>query len=136
MVDFRAVLLDGSYDELDSNAMAFEIAASMAYKSGLEQAGAVLLEPIMDVEIHTVEEFLGDLISDVTLRMGKIMGVEDGFGGKMITSQIPLRAMFGYATDLRSKTQGRATYTMQFCEYQKVPKTVQDKIVEKTRMGY
>ncbi len=136
MVDFRAILLDGSYDELDSNAVAFEIAASMAYKSGLVQAGAVILEPIMDVEIHTVEEFLGDLISDVISRTGKIMGVEDGFGGKIITSQIPLRTMFGYATELRSRTQGRATYTMQFSEYQKVPKTVQDKIVEKVRTGY
>ncbi len=136
MVDFRAILLDGSHDELDSNAMAFEIAASMAYKSGLGRAGPVILEPIMEVEIHTADEFLGDLISDVTSRMGKIMGVEEGYGGKIISSQIPLRTMFGYTTELRSRTQGRATYTMQFWEYQKIPGAVQDKIVEKNRKGY
>jgi elongation factor G len=116
--------------------MAFEIAASMAYKSGLSRAGPVILEPIMEVEIHTAEEFLGDVISDVTSRMGKIMGVEEGYGGKIISSQIPLRTMFGYTTELRSRTQGRATHTMQFWEYQKIPRAVQEKIVEKTRKGY
>jgi len=136
MVDFRAILLDGSYDELDSNATAFEIAASMAYKIGLDRAGPVIIEPIMEVEIHTSEEFLGDLISDVTSRMGKIVGVEEGYGGKIISSQIPLRTMFGYTTELRSRTQGRATHTMQFWEYQKIPRAVQDKIVEKNRKGY
>jgi elongation factor G len=136
MVDFRAILLGGSYDELGSNAGAFEIAASMAYKSGLEKAEPVILEPIMAVEIHTIEDFLGDIISDVTARSGKIIRIEGGYGGKVISSQIPLRSMFGYTTELRSRTQGRATYTMQFSEYQRIPKSIQDKIVEKTRKGY
>jgi elongation factor G len=135
MVDFRAILVDGSFHETDSNAFSFEVASSMAYKLGIGKAKPVLLEPIMTVEIHTSEEYLGDIIGDVTVRMGTIMGVEDRYGGKMVVALIPLRSMFGYTTELRSRTQGRATFTMQFSEYQRVSKTVQNDILKKTRGG-
>jgi elongation factor G len=136
MVDFRATLLDGTYDERDSHAFAFEVAASIAYKTGLERAGAVLLEPIMSVEIHSPEDFLGEIIGDVTVRMGRIVGVEDTQGGKTVNALLPLRSMFGYANELRSRTKGRATFTMQFLEYQRMQRSVQDEIVQKTRRGH
>ncbi len=136
MVDFRAVLSDGSYSETESNEMAFKIAASMAYKTGIEKAEPVILEPLMIIEIFTPEEFLGDLISDISAKMGRIVAVEDRFEGKVITGYIALRSIFGYTTELRSLTKGRATFTTKFNEYRKVPGAVQKKIIEKIRTGY
>ena len=124
MVDFRAILLDGSYHEVDSNEMAFRIAASMAYKIGLERAKPTILEP---------EEYLGDLISDLMGRMGRVEGIEDRHGGKVVKVLVPLRLLFGYTTRLRSLSQGRANHTMQFSLYQPTPQTVQDEIVRKVR---
>jgi elongation factor G len=135
MVDFRAILLDGSHHRIDSSDMAFRIAASMAYKIGLERAKPTILEPIMGVEIFTPEEYLGDLISDLMGRMGRIEGIEDRHGGKVVKAVVPLRLLFGYTTRLRSISQGRANHTMQFSSYQPTPQTVQDEIVEKVR-GY
>jgi elongation factor G len=129
--DFRAILLDGSFHEKDSSEMAFKIAASMAYKRGFESAGPVILEPVMEVEVSTPEPFLGELISDLSSRKGQIIGVEDGETEKVILSMVPLRTMFGYTTELRSKTQGRGTFTMQFTEYRKAPQEVREKIAGK-----
>jgi elongation factor G len=136
MVDFRAVLMDGSYSETESNEMAFKIAASMAYKTGIEKAEPVILEPLMIIEIFTPEEFLGDLISDISAKMGRIVAVEDRFEGKVITGYIALRSIFGYSTELRSMTKGRATFTTKFSEYRQVPGAVQKEIIEKIRTGY
>jgi elongation factor G len=133
MVDFRAILLDGSFHPIDSSEMAFRIAASMAYKIGLEKAKPTILEPIMGVEIATPEEYLGDLISDLMGRMGRVEGVEDRHGGKVVRALVPLRLLFGYTTRLRSLSQGRANHTMQFSLYQPTPQSVQDEIVEKVR---
>ena len=133
MVDFRAILLDGSYHEVDSNELAFRIAASMAYKIGLERAKPTILEPIMGVEIFTPEEYLGDLISDLMGRMGRVEGIEDRHGGKVVKALVPLRLLFGYTTRLRSLSQGRANHTMQFSLYQPTPQTFQDEIVRKVR---
>jgi elongation factor G len=133
MVDFRAILLDGSHHEVDSSEMAFRIAASMAYKSGLERAKPTILEPIMGVEVFTPEEYLGDLISDLMGRMGKVEGIEDRHGGKVVKALVPLRLLFGYTTRLRSLSQGRANHTMQFSFYQPTQQTVQDEIVRKLR---
>jgi len=133
MVDFRAILLGGSYHEVDSNEMAFRIAASMAYKIGLERAKPTILEPIMGVEVFTPEEYLGDLISDLMGRMGRVEGIEDRHGGKVVRALVPLRLLFGYTTRLRSLSQGRANHTMQFSLYQPTPQSVQDEIVRKVR---
>lgn len=131
MVDFRVILLDGSHHEVDSSEMAFKIAASMAYKAGLEKARPTILEPIMEVEVFTPEEYLGDLISDFGSRMGRVEGIEDKHGSKVVKALVPLRCMFGYTTRLRSITQGRANHTRQFATYQPVSKKIQDAIVEK-----
>ncbi|UCF96003.1 MAG: elongation factor G [Spirochaetaceae bacterium] len=133
MVDFRAIVLDGSHHEVDSSDMAFRIAASMAYKIGLERAKPTILEPIMGVEIFTPEEYLGDLISDLMGRMGKVEGIEDRHGGKVVKALVALRLLFGYTTRLRSLSQGRANHTMQFSFYQPTPQSVQDEIVQKVR---
>jgi elongation factor G len=133
MVDFRAILIDGSYHPVDSNEMAFRIAASMAYKSGLERAKPTILEPVMGVEIFTPEEYLGDLISDLMGRMGRVEGIEDRHGGKVVKAFVPLRLLFGYTTRLRSLSRGRANHTMQFSYYQQTPQDVQDEIVGKVR---
>jgi elongation factor G len=133
MVDFRAILLDGSYHEVDSSDLAFKVAASMAYKAGLEKAKPTILEPIMAVECAAPEEHLGDVISDFGARMGHVEGIEDRHGSKVVKALVPLRAMFGYTTSLRSMTKGRATHTMQFSHYQEAPRSVQDAIVEKSR---
>jgi elongation factor G len=132
VVDVRAILLDGSYHEVDSNELAFRIAASMAFKKGLEKAKPTILEPIMSVEVYTPEEYLGEVIADLMSRMGRVEGIEDRHGGKVVKALVPLRSMFGYTTRLRSVTQGRATHTMQFASYQPVPQSVQDEIVAKT----
>jgi elongation factor G len=128
-VDFRATLLDGSFHEVDSSDMAFKIAGSMSFRDGAKRARPTLLEPVMDVEVHTPEEYLGDVISSLSSRVGHIEGIEDRFGGKLVTAKVPLRTMFGYVTDLRSMTSGRATQTMQFSAYENAPRSVQEEMV-------
>ena len=129
VIDFKASLVDGSYHEVDSSEMAFKIAASMAFKEGCKQAKSVLLEPIMKVEITVPEEYMGDVIGDVNSRRGRMEGMEAQSGNQVIRSFIPLSEMFGYATDLRSKTQGRGTYSMEPSHYEEVPKSILDTIV-------
>ena len=129
VIDFKATLVDGSYHEVDSSEMAFKIAASMAFKEGCKQAKSVILEPIMKVEITVPEEYMGDVIGDVNSRRGRMEGMEAQSGNQIIRSFIPLSEMFGYATDLRSKTQGRGTYSMEPSHYEEVPKSILDTIV-------
>ena len=129
VIDFKATLVDGSYHEVDSSEMAFKIAGSMAFKEGCRQAKSVILEPIMKVEITVPEEYMGDVIGDVNSRRGKMEGMESVQGNQVIRAFIPLSEMFGYATDLRSKTQGRGTYSMEPSHYEEVPKSVFDNIV-------
>jgi len=131
MVDVKATLLDGSYHEVDSSEIAFKIAGSMALKEGAQKADPVILEPIMAVEVVVPEEFMGDVIGDLSARRGRIQGMEARGGAQVIGAQVPLAEMFGYATDLRSMTQGRATYTMQFAHYEPVPQTISEEIAAK-----
>jgi elongation factor G len=133
LVDLRARLTDGSYHEVDSSEMAFKIAGSMALKEAARKAGAVLLEPIMDVEVVTPEDYMGDVIGDLSGRRGQIGKMEARGNSQVIAAQVPLAEMFGYATDLRSKTQGRATYTMQFAGYEEVPNSLATEIIAKVR---
>jgi len=125
----KATVFDGSYHEVDSSEMAFHIAGSLAFKDAMQKGDSVLLEPIMKVEVNTPEEYMGDVIGDINARRGRIEGMEDIGGGRMIKGFVPLSEMFGYATDLRSKTQGRGNYSMFFERYEKVPKSVQDKLI-------
>ena len=131
VVDFKVTVYDGSYHDVDSSEMAFKVAGSMALKDGLEKADCCLLEPIMKVEINTPDGYFGDVMGNVTARRGIIQGTEDRNGLKVIDAHIPLSEMFGYATDLRSRTQGRGNYTMQFDHYAEVPKSVAEKIIGK-----
>jgi len=133
MVDIRARLTDGSYHEVDSSEMAFKIAGSMLLKEAARRAGATLLEPIMDVEVVTPEDYMGDVIGDLTARRGRIGAMNARGNSQVIDAQVPLAEMFGYATDLRSKTQGRATYTMQFSRYEEVPNSLAEEIVKRVR---
>ena len=125
----HATVYDGSYHEVDSSEMAFHIAGSMAFKEAMHKAGAVLLEPIMKVEVTMPEEYMGDIIGDLNSRRGRIEGMEDIGGGKMVKAYVPLSEMFGYSTDLRSRTQGRGNYSMFFEKYEPVPKSIQEKIL-------
>ena len=120
MVDVRATLIDGSYHDVDSSEMAFKIAGSMAFKEAARKAKPVLLEPIMAVEVVTPEDYLGDVMGDLSSRRGRSGGSTQRGNSQVIGAQVPLSEMFGYATDLRSRTQGRATYTMQFDSYQQI----------------
>ena len=129
VIDFKVSLVDGSYHEVDSSEMAFKIAASMAFKEGCKQAKSVILEPIMKVEITVPEEYMGDVIGDVNSRRGRMEGMDANDGMQEIHSFIPLSEMFGYATDLRSKTQGRGSYSMEPSHYEEVPKSVLETIV-------
>ena len=129
VIDFKATLVDGSYHEVDSSEMAFKIAGSMAFKEGCKQAKSVILEPIMKVEITVPEEYMGDVIGDVNSRRGRLEGMDAENGNQVIRAFIPLSEMFGYATDLRSKTQGRGTYSMEPSHYDEVPKSILDNIV-------
>ena len=129
VIDFKCTLVDGSYHEVDSSEMAFKVAASIAFKEGCKQAKSVLLEPIMKVEVTVPEEYMGDVIGDVNSRRGRMEGMEARGGMQVIRGFIPLSEMFGYATDLRSKTQGRGTYSMEPSHYEEVPKSVLDEIV-------
>ncbi|MDP8929195.1 MAG: elongation factor G [Actinomycetota bacterium] len=133
IVDVKAVLTDGSYHDVDSSEMAFKIAGSMAAKKAAEQTGIQILEPVMAVEVVTPEDYMGDVIGDLTARRGHIDSMEPRGQAQVIRAQVPLSEMFGYATDLRSMSQGRATYTMQFASYQAAPTNIQQEIVAKTR---
>lgn len=135
VVDVRVTLLDGSYHEVDSSEMAFKIAGSMAIKNASKKAGPVLLEPIMSIEVVTPEEYMGDVIGDLNSRRGRIQTMTQRSNVRVVAAQVPLSSMFGYATDLRSKTQGRATYTMQFARYEEIPKNISEDIVVKVRGG-
>ena len=135
VLGIKATVYDGSYHEVDSNEMAFKIAGSMAFKDAMSKAGAVLLEPIMRVEVTTPEEYMGDVIGDINSRRGRIEGMEDIGGGKMIKGYVPLSEMFGYSTDLRSRTQGRGNYSMFFEKYEQVPKSVQEKVLSARNAG-
>ena len=133
MVDVKATLIDGAYHEVDSSEMAFKIAGTMVFREGAKKASPVLLEPIMAVEVRTPEEYMGDVIGDLNSRRGTIQSMEDAVGVKVIRAQVPLSEMFGYVGDLRSKTQGRAVYTMTFDSYAEVPRNVADEIIAKVR---
>ena len=132
-VDFKVTLVDGSYHEVDSSEMAFKIAGSMGFKEGAKKAKPIILEPIMNVEVVTPEDYMGDVIGDLNSRRGKIQNMEKRGNAQVIKSQVPLSEMFGYATDLRSRTQGRATYTMQFSNYDEVPKGIAEGIIAKVK---
>jgi elongation factor G len=132
MVDFRVELYDGSYHEVDSNEMAFKVAGSMAFKNAAHIANPILLEPMMKVEVVSPEDYMGDVMGDISRRRGQLQGMEDSPGGKIINAHIPLSEMFGYATDLRSQTQGRATYTMEFDHYAEAPNSVAEEVIKKT----
>ena len=132
-VDIKATLYDGSYHDVDSSELAFKVAASIAFKEGMRQGSAVLLEPIMKVEVETPEEHMGDVMGDLNSRRGRIGGMEAKSGSQTITAEVPLELMVGYATDLRSMTKGRASYSMEFECYREVPQSVQDEIIEKSK---
>ncbi|MBE9561579.1 MAG: elongation factor G, partial [Proteobacteria bacterium] len=132
MVDVKVTLFDGSYHEVDSNEMAFKIAGSMGFKAGASKADAVLLEPVMAVEVVTPEEYMGDVMGDLNRRRGILQGMDDLPTGKVIQAEVPLAEMFGYATDLRSLTQGRASYTMQFDCYKEAPTSIAEAVIKKT----
>ena len=129
----KATVYDGSYHEVDSNEMAFKIAGSMAFKDAMQKAGAILLEPIMKVEVTMPEDYMGDVIGDINSRRGRIEGMDDLGGGKIVRAYVPLSEMFGYSTDLRSKTQGRGNYSMFFDKYEPVPKSVQEKVINERK---
>ena len=129
VVDVKVTVFDGSYHEVDSSEMAFKIAASMAFKAGFMKATPVLLEPLMKVEVDTPEEYMGDVIGDLNRRRGMVEGMEDGPTGKIVRAMVPLAEMFGYATDLRSQTQGRASYVMEFGHYAEAPKNIADAVI-------
>jgi elongation factor G len=131
MVDVKVTLLDGSYHEVDSSEIAFKIAGSLAFKEAVRKADPVLLEPIMDVEVVVPEVFMGEVIGNISSRRGKVLSMDTRPAAQVIAARIPLAEMFGYATDLRSMTQGRATYTMQFSHYEPVPTTISDEISAK-----
>ena len=133
VVDVKVAVFDGSFHDVDSSEMAFKIAASMAFKDGAKKATPALLEPIMKVEVLVPEEFMGDVIGDLNSRRGKILNLEARAGIQVINAEVPLAQMFGYSTDLRSKTQGRANYTMEFLKYEQVPKVISEEIIAKSQ---
>jgi elongation factor G len=130
MVDIKVTLVDGKYHDTDSSEIAFKVAGSLAFKEAARRAKPVLLEPIFAVEVVTPEDFLGDVIGDLSKRRGRVEGQDRRGNALAVTARVPLSEMFGYATDLRSNTQGRATYTMQFDSYDEVPPNIAEKIVE------
>jgi elongation factor G len=131
VVDVKVTLYDGSYHEVDSNEMAFKIAGSMGFKNGVQNANPVVLEPMMKVEVETPEEYMGDVMGDLNSRRGMVQGMEDGPTGKMVRAEVPLSEMFGYATSLRSATQGRASYSMEFAKYNEVPASIAEGLKQK-----
>ena len=135
VIDVKVELIDGSYHDVDSNEMAFKIAGSMAMKEGLRKAKAVLLEPIMDVEVVTPSDYMGDIIGGLSSRRGKIGGMTERAGARVIGASVPLGEMFGYSTTLRSLSQGRSVFTMQFAQYEEVPKSKAEEIMSATGGG-
>jgi len=133
VVDVKVTLIDGSYHEVDSSEMAFKIAGSMGFKEGCSKAGPIILEPIMSVEVVVPEDYMGDVIGDLNSKRGRIMGMDSRAGAQVVSAMVPLASMFGYSTDLRSATQGRATYAMTFDHYEPVPKSVAEEIVAKVK---
>jgi len=133
VVDVKVTLYDGSYHEVDSSETAFKVAGSMAFRDGAQKASPVLLEPVMKVEVVTPEEYMGDVVGDLNRRRGMVGGMEDSPGGKVIRAEVPLKEMFGYATSLRSATQGRATYSMEFTKYAEVPGNIAETVVSRSR---
>ncbi|HEY6008274.1 MAG TPA: elongation factor G, partial [Geobacteraceae bacterium] len=133
VVDIKVTIYDGSFHEVDSNEMAFKIAGSMGFKAGCEKASPVILEPIMAVEVETPEDYMGDVIGNLNSRRGRIENMEERSGSKVITSKVPLAEMFAYSTTLRSMTQGRGTYTMQFSHYEEAPRNVAEEIIAKVK---
>ncbi|MCX6164907.1 MAG: elongation factor G, partial [Ignavibacteriae bacterium] len=131
--DIKAKLFDGSYHDVDSSEMAFKIAGSIAFKDAARKANPVLLEPIMDVEVVTPEEYMGDVMGDISSRRGRIEGMSQRSDAQVIKATVPLSEMFGYATILRSMTQGRAIFTMQFAHYDETPKSISEQIIEKVK---
>ena len=131
VVDVKVTLYDGSYHDVDSSEMAFKIAGSMGFREGAAKADPVLLEPIMKVEVVTPEDYMGDVMGDLNRRRGLPQGMDDTPAGKVIRAEVPLAEMFGYATDLRSMSQGRATYSMEFLKYHEVPNSVADSVIKK-----
>jgi len=131
-LDVKVSLFDGSYHDVDSNEIAFKIAGSMCFREGARKANPVLLEPIMKVEIATPEEYMGDVVGDINRRRGIIQGMHDVPSGKTVSCEVPLSEMFGYATALRSATQGRATYSMQFEKYNETPAHIAESIINKS----
>jgi elongation factor G len=131
VVDIKVTLFDGSYHDVDSNENAFKMAASIAFKDGMRQANPALLEPMMAVEVETPEDFMGNVVGDLSGRRGMIQDMEDVAGIKVIKAEVPLSEMFGYSTTLRSLSQGRATYTMEFKHYSEAPKTVAEAVINK-----
>jgi elongation factor G len=131
LIDVKVTLYDGSYHDVDSNEMAFKIAGAMGLKAGALAADAVLLEPMMKVEVVTPEDYMGDVMGDLNRRRGIVQGMEDTPSGKTIRAEVPLSEMFGYATDLRSMSQGRAVYTMEFEKYSETPSSVADEVIKK-----
>jgi elongation factor G len=129
VVDVKATLFDGSYHDVDSNENAFKMAAIFAFKDGMRAATPVLLEPIMAVEVETPPDFMGNVVGDLSSRRGVIQGMEDVIGVKVVKAEVPLGEMFGYSTALRSATQGRATYTMEFKHYAEAPKSVAEAVI-------
>jgi elongation factor G len=132
VVDVKVTLFDGSFHDVDSNEMAFKIAGSMGFRAGSLEADPVLLEPIMKVEVVTPEDYMGDVMGDLNRRRGLVQGMEDTPSGKIIKAEVPLGEMFGYATDLRSATQGRATYSMEFAKYSEAPSSVADAVIRRS----
>ena len=133
LVDVKVALFDGSYHEVDSSDMAFKICASMAFKDGARKAGPILLEPMMSVEVVVPDEYVGAVTGDLSARRGHILSSEVRAGSQVIGARVPLATMFGYSTDLRSATQGRATYTMQFSHYEPVPRNISEEIIAKVQ---
>jgi len=131
--DVKVTLFDGSYHDVDSNEMAFKVAGSMAFRNGAFDASPALLEPVMKIEVVTPEDYMGDVMGDLNRRRGLVNGMDDVTSGKIIKAEVPLAEMFGYATDLRSATQGRATYSMEFARYSEIPSNVADAIINKSK---
>jgi elongation factor G len=130
MVDVRVTLVDGKFHDTDSSEIAFKIAGSLAFKEAAKRAKPVLLEPIFSVEVVTPEEYMGDVIGDLNRRRGRVNGMEPRGNAQVVSAHVPLSEMFGYATDVRTMSQGRATYTMQFDKYEEVPPNIAEKVVE------
>jgi elongation factor G len=133
LVDVKVTLVDGAYHDVDSSELAFKIAGSMAFKDAARRADPALLEPMMAVEVVTPDEYMGDVIGDLNSRRGQIQSMDERSGARVVSALVPLSEMFGYVGDLRSRTQGRASYTMQFDSYAEVPRTVAEEIIKKAR---